>query len=169
MTAVAVHEAGHATIARVLGLDVRRVSAGDDPGVITRFPVRVSQPQWAKIVAGLLLVDLAGCSAERHATGTEPDGKAWQADRRNAISRALRLVLDEHQLDDDELNDSHRDEAEAIVAALRPTAAALVERHWSKIERVAAALADRRILTGSDVDALMAAAPATGENCHERS
>ncbi len=163
MTAVAIHEAAHATIARVLGLNVKRAAARPgDARVVTKYRVNVPKAQWAQTVSKLLLVDLAGCSAERRATGKFPDGKAWQADRRNAISRALRLVvLDEHQLDDDELNDSHRDEAEAIVAALRPTAAALVEEPWAQIERVAAALADRRILTGSDVDALMAGAPAT--------
>jgi hypothetical protein len=48
-----------------------------------------------------------------------------------------------------------------LVERLRPKAAALVEENWPAIERVAAALADGQILTGSEVDALMTAAAGT--------
>jgi hypothetical protein len=101
----------------------------------------------------LLLVDLSGQLAEYRATG-QFDGNAWRADERNALSRALRLILDENHLRDDELDDGHRATAAALVERLRPKAAALVEENPAK--RVAAALADGQILTGSEVDALMA-------------
>jgi hypothetical protein len=152
------HEAGHATIARVLGLGVRRASASaDDPHVMTRR-VGVASTQFAETVKKLLLVDLAGPLAERRAAGRSDD-LACRADEQNALSRALWLVRDEHGLDDDEeLGSDHRAEAEALVAALRPRAAALVEEHWAQIWRVAAALAAGAVLHQASIDALMAAA-----------
>ena len=154
--ATAAHESGHATIARAIGLDVRRASASsDDPGVITRWRVGIPPAEYASTVKKLLLVDLSGPLAECRATGRSELGAA-RTDRRNAISRALRLVLDEHGLADAQLTDALRSEAAELVERLRPKAAALVEENWPAIERVAAALADGRTLTGDEVDALMA-------------
>lgn len=143
-------------ISRLLDLGVTRAAARPgDSGVRTKFRVRVSPAEWTQTVVKLLLVDLAGCSAERHATGREPDAEASEADRHNATRRALRLVLDEHDLADDQLDDGHRIEAEKIVELLQPTAAALVAAQWPAIERVAERLAGGAVLDQVAIDALM--------------
>ena len=152
--AVAAHEAGHAVVARSLGVMVVRASAKPGAaGVVTRWRRTGVPAEYAATMEKLLLVDLSGQLAEYRATG-QFDGNAWRADERNALSRALRLILDENHLRDDELDDGHRATAAALVERLRPKAAALVEENPAK--RVAAALADGQILTGSEVDALMA-------------
>lgn len=97
-----------------------------------------------------MLVDLAGAIAERRRLR-----EAWQLDEDNALSRALRIVLLRHGLDDDGLTDDMRAEAAELVEQMRPKAAALVKQNWPAIERVAGALADAGELTGTEIDAIL--------------
>jgi hypothetical protein len=142
--AIALHEAGHAVVARLLDLEVTRVAAGTDAGVRTRFQVTEGNLQ------KLILVDLAGQLAELHDLR-----ERWQEDERNALSRALRIVLLRRGLRDEELTDELRAEAAAMVAQLRAEAAKMVGDNWAAISRVAFALADHP-LTQREVDALLA-------------
>ncbi len=64
---------------------------------------------------------------------------------RSALSRALQLAGDD------------RAAAVALVNVIRPKAAALVERYWPAIERVARALKVGATLSEAEVDALIAA------------
>ena len=156
--AVAAHESGHAVVARSLGVDVVRASAKlRAAGVVTRW--RRADRLVGDIMRKSCLVALAGPAAEAVAIGRIEDGAA-RADERNAMSYALRLLLDEQDVQNDaELNDDHRAQARALVGLLRARAAALVEKNWPQIERVAAALAAGEVLDQSRIDALMAAAP----------
>jgi hypothetical protein len=103
-------EAGHATIARALGLGVPRASASaDDPHVVT---LRVGASTQFTETVKTLLVDLAGPLVERRATGRSDD-LACRADEQNALRRALWLVRNEYVSLDEELDDDRREEAEA--------------------------------------------------------
>ncbi len=149
--AVAAHESGHGVIARVLGIEVVRASAKPgEAGVRTRYKIGGSTAaEAAETIEALIVVDLAGATAEQRATGRSEPGAA-RADERNALRRALQLGL---------LTSAGLDAAEELVERSRPKAAALVMQHWPAIEAVADALADGQVLTGSEIDALMAAAP----------
>lgn len=148
---VAIHEAGHATIARMLGIEVVRASAKPGAAAVrTRYKIGGSTAaEAAETIEALIVVDLAGATAEQRATGRSEPGAA-RADERNALRRALRLSL---------WTNTRLDEAAELVERSRPKAATLVEQHWPAIEAVAGALADDQVLTGSEIDALTAAAP----------
>ncbi len=146
--ATAFHESGHAVAARQLGLQVVRASAAPGrTGVRTRHEIGVPPAQLAATMQKLLLVDLSGPLAEEHFAGVS-DELACAKDEANALRRALRLGL---------WTSARLDEAEELVEHSRPKAAHLVQQAWPAIERVAAALADGHVLTGDQVDALMAA------------
>jgi hypothetical protein len=142
--AIALHEAGHAVVARLLDLEVTKVAAGMDAGVRTRYQLTEGNLEKA------IIVDLAGQLAELH--GLQ---ERWQTDERNALSRALRIVLLRRGLRDDQLTDELRADAETLVAQLRAEAETLVGDNWAAIGRVAFALADHP-LTQREVDALLA-------------
>jgi hypothetical protein len=144
--AIALHEAGHAVVARLLDLEVTRISAGVDAGVRTRWQMTEGSLQKA------IVVDLAGQLAELHGLR-----ERWQTDDRNALSRALRVLLLRRGLRDEQLTDELGGEAAELVAQLRAEAETLVGDDWAAIGRVAFALADHP-LTQREVDALLAAA-----------
>jgi hypothetical protein len=151
MSATAIHEAGHAVIARLADLHLVRVSAGEQPGVRTRFQLG-SGAEAEATLQKLILVDLAGQTAECHALR----GDAWRADEENAAARIvevtrLRYGLEQHA----ELTDAQHVEAAGLLKILRETAAALVAANFPSIERVAAALAGGETLDQADVDALL--------------
>lgn len=132
-TAVAVHESGHAIVARALGIDVMSTSA---IGALTRT-------RWRGGTAALAIpmIDLAGPAAE-HAYLRRT---VWRADLENARRRVLQIVALRHGVED----------ADELVARLAAQAAALIEQNWSKIEIVAAALSEDQTLSGADIDALL--------------
>ncbi len=157
LLATSYHESGHAVVARVLGLGVRRACASeDDHGVVTRW--RRADRLARDIMRKSCLVALAGPAAEAVAIGHVEDGAA-RADEANATSYALRLILDEHELHDAELNDGHRAQARWLIAFLRPRAAAFVQKNWPAISRVAERLADGEVLDQVTIDTLMEETP----------
>ncbi len=134
---VAWHEAGHATIARALGLGVLRASAAEDHPCVVTTRSGGASTQFSETMKRLL-VDLAGPLAERRAAGG-CDDFAQRHDEENALRRAMWLMTDEHLSVDAEFG-------AAVVDRLRPRAAALVEEHWAQIGRVAAMLAAGAVL-----------------------
>jgi hypothetical protein len=144
--AISLHEAGHAVVARLVDLEVTKAMAGKDAGVRTRW--RMTEIDLQKAI----LVDLAGQLAALHGLR-----ERWQTDERNALSRALRVVLMHHGLRDEQLTDELRGEAAELVEQLRAEATTLVADNWAAIGRVAFALADHP-LTQAEVDALLLAA-----------
>jgi hypothetical protein len=131
---IATHEAGHAVIARMLGVEiVHSTAAGDVPCTRTRY--RGDTPQ---TLAKLGIVDLAGPMAEWHYLRS-----AWCTDLENAMGRARRIAA---------LNG---EEATELLHQMRIEALALVQENWPAIERVADALAHAKSLTQADVDVLI--------------
>ena len=157
MNAIAVHEAAHAVIARLCDLDVARASAdAADPGVTTVVPADLP-PGKRDVVryACRLLVDLAGAAAEERAFG-EADLAACRADLDNARRRAARLLTYGRSLELRELDAKERAVCEKLVAIFRKAAERLVAENWPAIEAVAGALAEGRVLTGDEIEALLA-------------
>jgi hypothetical protein len=143
------HEAAHAVAARRLGIQVLAASASN---VRTRYR---DTPQAAEHLA---LVDLAGGEAEiQHLRRT-----AWLVDEQQASERVLRLVHRRLGLGAGApVTAAHRREASALFYEFCGKASDLVKQNWAAIERVAAELADGKVLTGADIDALMAPAAET--------
>jgi hypothetical protein len=137
---IAHHEAGHAVVARALGLEVTRVDLKfcrtrrrDDP--IT---------YWSQAV-----VACAGPIAELRFAGYCEDtlammeGSAWKTDRANAHDWLRRL------------DDSGAARFKATLEQAQNMAAHLVGEHWDAIVRVAEALASEGELSGARIGALM--------------
>jgi hypothetical protein len=132
VTEDAFHEAGHAVIAHVLNVPVKRVTLKAVTSPLKRVTAR---RRWKRAV-----IAFAGPVAEdrfqRYPPAEHPAlwSSAWDGDARNA-ARYLGADGD-------------------IVAAHRE-AVRLVREHWDAIERVADALAERGRLSGAEVDALI--------------
>ncbi len=146
--AVAAHESGHGVIARVLGIEVVRASAKPgEAGVRTRYKIGGSTAaQVAETIEALIVVDLAGATAEQRATGRSEPGAA-RADELNALRRGLRLSLSMN---------AGLDDAEELVERLRQEAERLVSENLAAIEAVATELGKGEPLDGDQIDALMA-------------
>lgn len=143
--ATAIHEAGHAVAARILGFEVVRAAAGEGKGAVTatyRRGVSVSEQLAQEIKASL--VALAGVMAEQKwAVGT---------DEANAEAAALRITRLRHG--GAETTDAMRLEASELLERLRGQAELLVQESWPLIMRVAAALAHGP-LSQAQIDVLL--------------
>jgi hypothetical protein len=137
ITAVHAHEAAHAAVAAALGLRVT---------VMTLDVVTVRAPCGADGSKRQAIVSAAGPAGEFHFIGDmtlADEVRAWETvwrlDQRNVIR--------------------HLDAAGGgsidVVRAVRGEAERLVVRHWDRIMRVAAALAEHGKLTGDEVVALV--------------
>jgi hypothetical protein len=135
----AVHEAAHATIARLLGVPVRRVTRDGTLCWVEPGSIEAHQKQ--------AIVCLAGPRAERRFVRAQ-NGQRMTTDERYELWatcwRKDRRHADEH------LAASNVDEDTA-----RKTTSRLVLEHWDVILRVAAALDERGELTGAEIDALL--------------
>jgi ATP-dependent Zn protease len=168
---IAHHEAGHATIARVLGIGMTHV---------TMFPTTDNQlagaqmwsagylarnADWATRRAAMekdVLVSLAGPLAQhRH----RPAGKGREfggaSDREYAQCGAATIVFLEKpggppDAKTCELEPEDAAKANQLLGQLCDEAKVLVDEHWSAIARVAEALLVHRVLGESDVDDLIA-------------
>jgi len=138
--------------ARVRHRVTRATADKEAPGVRTRFQLGSTASEAIAVLERLMVVDLAGPIAERRCLR-----EAWQLDEDNALSRALRIVLLERGLEDDDLTEELRAEATELVRQMRTKAAVLVEENWPAIERVADALAENEQLNQAEIDALIAA------------
>jgi hypothetical protein len=166
--------AGHAVIARVLGLGVPYAALfGIDPnsnaGVTTTSASwRARSDDVAAQVTGFekdAKVALAGAQAQQR---YRPLGRGridrarrneWSSDFSNALSCVAHAVVLRHgdePVRRTNLDDAHRSEAETLFGRLLEETADLVEQNWPAIERVATALLSNRMLTQDDLDALIA-------------
>jgi hypothetical protein len=167
------HEAGHAVIARALGVGVTYVALFSTESD-NSAAAQTASAAWRALTNDLpaayeidAKVALAGPHAQhryRPVKGRKiPD--VWASDMVNAQSFIYSLVLlrDGVALDDGpfRITPDERQAAKAQREYDRISAEtqALVEANWSAIERVAAALMRRPILTESDLDALIADRP----------
>jgi ATP-dependent Zn protease len=152
--AVAVHEAGHAVVARVLGIPAYDVTIveGDDLLGAASFDNPVydwSREDGSKIKAAnnFASAAYAGVAAEREILNS---GVTSDSDDHRKAQDCLAwagAVKGASFVGDDRF-DRHE-------ANLRKKAAALVHQHRSAIERLASALLERETLSGAEVDALL--------------
>jgi hypothetical protein len=148
---ICLHEAGHCIAARIVGIEVVSAVAGDDPGVRTRHRPATTPAEDMSINERLVLIDLAGAAAEWMRLR-----QVWATDERNAMGRALAIVILRRGLARDvEVTSEMREEAAELVERLRVQAADMVEKNLPLIVRVAGALAGGATLTQADIDDLM--------------
>jgi hypothetical protein len=137
---IARHESAHCCIARILKIEV--VLATIDkraPHIKTRW-----RDNTAAILKRLAVVDLA-------ATVIGDDPTRCRADERNSIARCMEIVAGE-----DEPQMRHWPAARRLKERMRAVARRLVQRHATKIERVAAELMRKGRLGQREIDALIA-------------
>ena len=138
MSALAYHEAGHATIAIVRGIPIEHVT------IAPTAHCRMVAPMGAHEASDFLVALMAGPAAECQFTGR----RAPLAGEDFEQALAVASVLAHAALD-----------APATAACLeryRVLADATVIKYWPLIARVAEALARRTTLGGKDIQALMA-------------
>jgi len=150
---LAYHEAGHAVIAWARSVRLRSVQLHEDSGLsvdaqhfLMYDPVTMSASQWQHAKTKALIL-LAGEAAERgfqdlHGACVEGD---WaESDRQEFDSLIEDLFGDEGP----------------VAAFSRPALVrevdCLIEENWGRIEKLAAALIERRHLTGAEAEAIIA-------------
>ncbi|WP_439400390.1 hypothetical protein ACRQ5Q_43415 (plasmid) [Bradyrhizobium sp. PMVTL-01] len=144
------HEAGHAVVARTLGLDVKCVEARGDGAAIIASAGHAADPNdVAAQIAGIekdAIIALAGTAANRH---DYPEIRVFDvlidqddSDTQLACSAIYRMVclksgrpVSEGEIDD--IDSAMQQQIRDIYSRLLRESAALVEQHWPAIERVA--------------------------------
>jgi hypothetical protein len=151
---VCFHESSHAVVSHRLGLRIDYVTVeGRHPHARVLSKRGGSLGQRMRTLAALATTDLAGMEAERCLCELDRGGRT---DEENAIDRARRIVLLRHQLAPDApLTPAMHCEVSALLVRARRLARELVQRHWSEIKRVAAALLARGTLVQGEIDALL--------------
>jgi hypothetical protein len=124
----AIHESGHATVATMIGLPVERLTLDCCDLYPSKSPRRSC------------MVSFAGpLSEQRYAGLSDGDcAKLWEGDWHGDFENIL----------------SH-DFAPGERGQLRQRSAFFVDRYWDRIERLAAALAERGALSGAEVEAVV--------------
>ena len=170
------HEAGHAVVARLLGTTVVRAAifstgVGEDASVLTHSAEHLTRE--GDLLARLhgLKVDakvaLAGPYAQRKYRPNTNRKRAscaeWALDLRNAESSAVKIVLlraDPHRVFDGDkevtLTPEEVTEVHSLFSRFGADVRAMLDEHWPAVERVAGALLKSRIVSGDEIDALIA-------------
>ncbi len=171
----AYHEAGHAVVARVLGVTINHVtmfSTGPKNAAVaqTRSAFWLARnadlPSQQAAIAKDAKIAIAGTSAQakfkpaKH--NNSPGPPEWGNDIQRAIALAGIAVLLKNgmclanmpaEIDPDAAT---RSEAELVLIGFIDETEVMVAKNWPAIERTAEALLSRRILLQDDVDALIA-------------
>jgi hypothetical protein len=169
---VAVHEAGHAVVARLLGAEVAAVSARSIYTAVstTQSLAYRHRHDAAAHLLGLeddAKIALAGPYAQQRAyPGTIDDIDDQNIDAFNATSAIMLIVWIkagksppvENSRIEVVLTSAEQNEAEAIYLRLAEETVAMVEEHWRKIERVAKALERHDQIDQAELDRLIAVA-----------
>ena len=152
----AAHEAGHAVIARVLGLNAGKVTIVPDQTEETLGFSEVDDPRFSwqegdgskSKAANLFALHLyAGAEAERLICRTADAGDGVDRERATACLAWAGAVRGATFVGDDMFD--------RYEARLRKKAADLVRQHRYTIERVAAALLEKKTLTNGEVEMLI--------------
>jgi hypothetical protein len=180
---IAYHEAGHAVVARKLGVEIADIdmTADDDKDFLAN--VRIRSASWAAKEAGDdrsalargvytdLMVAVAGQAAQKLAGYPEGDFRSegdfgeGTADIDNAINHAWNLARIEAGLpiepDPDEPNELHPGDplhtaAIAIIERAEAETTAFLKDNWQAVIRVAGVLRDCNELTQAELDDVIA-------------
>ena len=166
---IAHHEAGHAVIARVLGVEVEYATLatldGDLGQVLTRSAAHAS-PNDLVAYEKDAMVSLAGPLTQagyryQHRKASGPAWREeWNDDRRNAMNCLGMLFLRQRgeSITPGEVSfEGERAEAfERLYNDTHVKTVGLIADHWPAIERVAEALRAGRLLSQANLDALIA-------------
>ena len=163
MSSIFHHEAGHAAVAYLLGLQVvSAVADGDDASVQTRHPA--GAPRAASLVNGAI-TGLAGPAAEREYLA----GMAWCSDEERAYAHIRHVIQLRHGLPDDApLTPAMHKEATELLEETEAKAAKLVREHWSAVNRIAEALGRGEKLLQADIVRLMRVVPPSARKNEEQ-
>jgi hypothetical protein len=131
---VAIHESAHATVARLLGIEVVAISVdAEQPHCRTRTRCSDNANDEVKRLTNLTLIDLAA--------GIVDDEAACVLDLAAAVDRCQQIIRLRHRADPDaQLTHTQCIEAGSLLAELRARARLLVENHLGAIARLAAEL-----------------------------
>ena len=176
---MAYHEAGHAVIARMLGVGVPQltlvsVDADNAAGAITASAAALAdRNDLFAYVAGIekdIKISIAGPQSQNiyRPSDTSENHDEWESDRQMQLSLALKIVLLKAGIDIPDaglqasVNSDQLDEAKRLLARLAEETRALVIANWPAITRVAEALLRlrRQTLDQAAIDALIATAGA---------
>jgi hypothetical protein len=172
----AYHEAGHAVVARALGVVVEYVTVledGRESGgqVLTHGAAHCvwdsDKAMRLAAMANDAIICLAGPRAQQLYRPPKNPPDAWKSDIKVATSISYFAALIESGVDvgrSDTLRDHNITNGQEVFATdffrrCSDEALKLVEKHWPAIERVAKALLNRPILNGADLDDLIGTAP----------
>jgi ATP-dependent Zn protease len=162
---VAFHEAGHAVVARALGITVKYAtivpSKGSAGSVAANNSALLSREPHVDVIEWNAMTVLAGPIAQmRFCPPTKTQAKLnWAGDIDCARWLVTRVVLARNnvpQQDNFDLPESMLREASELLDELMKKSDLLVSEHWAAIERVAEALIARRVLNQNDLDDLIA-------------
>lgn len=156
----AVHEAGHAVIARALGIGCGEVtiiaeeghSLGHSDILDPRFDWRRGDGPKGAAATKFVIALYAGAEAEQLICNSQYIGDSVDKERATACLAWAGVVRGAVFVGDDRFD--------RYEAKLRIKSASLVAKHRNDIECLAAALLEREKLSGQEVDALLAASPA---------
>lgn len=166
---IAYHEAGHAVVARVLGISITHATMLPDQTSLASVGIEAtSLAHNANQVDALVVVSFAGPHSQsryrpaRKADDWERKANNWDADIEQMSSWAASIVALRHGLPVPEdgaiapFPDSLKPEVGSLLEQLSDKAEAMVIDNWRAITRVAEALLARSILGQQDVDHLIA-------------
>jgi hypothetical protein len=170
---IAIHESGHAVIARKLGIAVNYViTLGENASRVSHtmaayHALHADKESQLAAIANDICVALAGPHAQhRHRPQKVKFPHEWTTDRQNAENMSMWAALvesdDVRRLDDNAVIKSTVDQRAFIKAFFNrwsDRSQALVDEHWPAIETVAKALLVRPILNGDELDELISRRP----------
>lgn len=170
----AVHEAGHAVIARALGVEVEIATLEPDmldqdflAGVVTINASGVTHyddlpaQQQQRAFEIDAIISLAGPLAQKKCQPTNTRRDGWCTDIEDTWKYVFQAVLVEGGVEPEGLSPSDINEWQKVkggdlLSKLYKETAALVDEHWPAIQSVAEGLLKRPSLNQDDIDALIA-------------
>ena len=173
---VAYHEAGHAVVARLLGVEIkhafgssgggrRPIQGGSAHGNVTTHSARHlarGTPAYRQALKTDILICLAGIAAQWHyrpqSTKWTNETGEWESDKLQAYALATLHCFEPGDGTTDWCPDDAPwpPEVQALVSTSLAEVTKMVVDNWPKVERVAALLLKHGDATQADIDAAMA-------------